>query len=106
VKKILLDVSPTGVEHYVHISDDELITEEFTPTVVDDAIIDSVSALRGLPQNKASAFRFAGRIPINLYIKWRQEWQARDDAMSWNTFKVNRINEPDFKNLRLDGKKI
>lgn len=102
MRKILLDVSPTGVQHYAHVSDDELITEEFTPTSVENIILDSNAELRNHHfVNKKAAFRHAARIPINTYMIWKKKF--RDEGywktMKWGEFEIMMLNSSDHSKL-------
>ena len=91
----------------MHASDDELITEEFTPTSVDKMIVDNVQALGDLTQNVQSNLRHAARIPINLYMGWRKEWmQKARDTYDWKTYLAMKLNSTDFKRLRIQGKTL
>lgn len=106
MRKFLLDRSPTGVLHYAHVSDDELITEEFTPSAVDAAVVDNCKLLSSLTQRKGQ-MQWAGQIPINLYQKWRKEWrQKHSDSWTWKTFLVMRMNSSEYKDLRDRGRRL
>lgn len=106
MKHFLDEVSPTGVHHRIHISDDELITEEFTPTSVDKAIVDSARALQGLHQ-QGSGLRHAARVPINLWNKWREEWEAGPcKDFTWATFEAMKLNSSDHSYLRTGVKTL
>ena len=102
MRKILLDVSPTGVQHYAHVSDDELITEEFTPTAVENLILDGNAELRnhGIV-NKKSMFRHAARIPINTYYGWKKKYRTEGYAktMTWGEFEIMMLNSRDHGKL-------
>lgn len=104
--KLLLDVSPTGVQHYVDIDEDGFYAVEHTPTVVEEAIIDNCSRLRGLQQNKKSNFQFAGQIPINTHAAWKKEWRENfSEILTWPTFLAQKMNSREFSKLNiLDAK--
>lgn len=105
--KILLDRSVTGVEHYVEVNGDELVTAEFTPTSVDKIVIDDVKARGDLAQNARSGMRHAASIPINTYMGWRKEWaQTASDTYTWKTFLAMKLNSSDYKFLRVNGKRL
>lgn len=107
MQKFLLDRSPTGVEHFAHVSDDELILEEHTPSSVDAAVVDECARLRSLTPNKKAQMRHAGQIPINLYTKWRQEWMAKfRDVWTWKTWLIMKMNSAEFKNLRTGVRRL
>ena len=108
MKHFLDDISPTGVHHKIHVSDDELITEEFTPTAVEKALLDNAKHLRDdLAPNRHAAFRHAAHIPINTYMGWKKEWKEKwADTYSWSTFEVMKINSSDWKNLRTGVKRL
>lgn len=102
MKKILLDRSPTGVDHIVHVSDDELITIEHTPTAVEKIILDANAHSRNheRPNTKAN-FRHAARVPINTYMGWKKEWASKyKDTYTWGQFEIMKLNSPEFKYLR------
>ncbi len=108
-KKLLLDVSPTGVEHYAQIEDDgdTLLTVEHTPTRIENEILDSCAQLRGLHQ-KRGGLQHAARIPINTYNQWRKEWEAerrRGSQITWPQFEVAKLNSRDFGRLRTGFKR-
>ena len=101
MRRILLDASPTGVQHFAHVSDNELITEEFTPTSVEQEVLDHAHTLRGLEQSRHSPMRHAATIPMGTYAIWRKEWQQKHaDKWTWKTWLVMRLNSSDNKNLR------
>lgn len=103
-KRLLLDVSPTGIRHEVEINDDgnELTLIEHTPTSVDDAILDSCAILRGLHQRKGAGFQHAARIPMNTYQQWQREYResGAHKTMTWQTFEVAKLNARDNCKLR------
>ncbi len=95
-------VSPTGVHHLIHVDDDELITEEFTPTSVENTILDHAKHLRDdLTPSGKTGMRHAAVIPINTYMGWKKEWRLNyADVYTWATFETMKINSSDNKNLR------
>jgi len=102
-KRLLLDVSPTGVRHEVEIDHDGdvLTLIEHTPTLVEKSILDSNAQLRSLHQRKGAALQHAARIPINTYNAWRKEWAAGPyKTVTWQQFEVAKLNSRDFSNLR------
>ena len=106
--RLLLDISPTGVQHYADVEDDgnTLITLEHTPSSVEKEILDSNSRLRSLHQRSGSGLRHAARIPINTYNMWRDEWAEKyADKMTWQEFEVSKLNSRDFCNLRTGNKR-
>lgn len=109
MSKRLLDVSPTGVQHYVEVEDDgdTLVTIEHTPTVIEDEILDSCAVARSLHQKKGAAFQFAARIPVNTHQQWKREF-VRDGyvkTMTWAEFEVMKLNNRDNCNLRTGYKR-
>ena len=110
MKHFLDFVSPTGVQHKIHVSDDELITEEFTPTSVENEILAHAKHLRDdLAPNTGPGIgmRHAAVIPINTYTIWKQEWQKHySDTFTWATFETMKINSSDNKNLRTGVRRI
>jgi len=105
--RILLDRSPTGVEHYVHIGDRELVLEEFTPTKVEKLIVDEANRLRGLDQRRGSALRHAATVPIILYQAWRKEWREKySDKWEWRTFLAMKLNSADYAYLRTGVRRL
>lgn len=106
-KRILLEKSETGVEHYVDIdSDGEGFTAiEYTPGHVEQSILDSCHAVRDLRQSSKASLRFAARTPIGLNALWRKEWEEKyQDKFTWMTFKVMKLNSREYENLRTGGK--
>lgn len=102
-KRLLLDVSPTGVRHEVEIDSDgdELTLIEHTPTLVEREILDGNARLRTLHQRKGAQLQHAARIPINTYNQWRKEWMAGPcKTISWAQFEVSKLNSRDNCNLR------
>ena len=106
-KRILLDVSPTGVQHSVEVSDTELVTIEHTPTSIESEILDSCERLRGLHQRKGKGgLQHAARIPINTWTAWKKEWREKySDTYTWSQFEVMRLNSSDFCKLRTGYKR-
>ena len=107
-KRLLLDVSPTGVQHFAQVEDegDTLILVEHTPTRIENEILDSCSRLRRLHQTKGRALQHAARIPINTYQAWRKEWREKyADVFTWQTFEVMKLNSRDNEKLRTGYKR-
>jgi len=106
--KTFLDfTSPTGIQHRTHVSDDELITEEFTPTAIEQIHLDHAKALRDFGHNKAGFARHAAHIPIGLYMLWKKEWREKyRQHFTWATFETMKINSSDYKNLRTGVNKL
>lgn len=104
-KRILLGHSPTGVTHTAHIEDDgaELIVSEFTPSRIEHEILDNCARLRSLTQVKGRNFKLAAQVPVQQHTRWKMEWRAtaRKDGVAWPTFLAMKINDPDYKNLRI-----
>lgn len=99
--------SVTGVQHRTHVSDDELITEEFTPTAIEKIILDKAHELRGMSPNRAGFARHAAVIPIGLYMVWKKEWREKyRHHFTWATFETMKINSSDYANLRTGVKKL
>ncbi len=103
-KRLLLDVSPTGVQHSIEIDHDGdgFTAIEHTPTLVENEILDSNQRLRSLHQRRSN-FQHAARIPINTYNQWRREWQEHirgGGSMSWSQFEVVKLNNRDNCKLR------
>ena len=106
-KRLLGNNPLTGVQHYVDIdnSGDGFTTVEFTPTSVENEILDSCARLRNLDQNPHSNFKHAARVPVGLNELWKKEWRENyADKMKWMEFKVMKLNSRDFQRLRT-GKK-
>lgn len=107
MQEFLLDISPTGVHHRAHISHDgdELILEEYTPTLIENEILDSCARLRSLHQT-GRHFQHAARIPINTYHAWKKEWREKfSDKFTWQTFEAMKLNNRDNCNLRTGFKR-
>lgn len=102
-KRLLLDVSPTGVQHSVDIDPDGngFYAIEHTPTKIEDAILDDCARKRGLIQGKGKAFQHAAQIPINTYQAWKREWREHySQDMTWPQFEVMKLNSRDNCKLR------
>ena len=107
MSRILLDKSSTGVEHYVHVGDREIVLEEFAPTSVDQIILDEAHRLRNTEQRKGAALRHAATVPINLYQGWRKEWRRKySDKWEWRTYLAMKLNSPDYAYLRTGVKRL
>ena len=101
-KRLLLDRSPTGVEHYVHVDPDGFTYEEHTPTHIESQILDDCARMRSLAQNNNSAFKLAARIPINTHAGWKKEWREKySDTWTWQTYLAMKLNSRDYENLRV-----
>ncbi len=106
-KRILLDVSPTGVQHEVDVDEDGFYYIEHTPTSVEQEILDNCSRLRGLAQNRKSNFQFAGQIPINTHAAWKKEWREKyRDTVTWPTFLAQKMNSRDNSKLNILDKNL
>jgi hypothetical protein len=102
-QRFLLDIAPTGVEHYCEIDHDgdELTLIEHTPTRIEDEILDHCAKLRGMAQGRGNAFQHAATIPINTYQAWKKEWREHwADKFTWSTFEVMKLNSRDNCKLR------
>lgn len=107
-KRLLLDVSPTGIQHSVEIADDgdSFIAIEHTPTLVEDAILDENARLRSLHQRRGANFQHAARIPLNTYNAWKREWRESGayKTVSWSQFEISKLNSRDNCKLRTGRK--
>ncbi len=106
--RFLLDVSPTGVQHSVEIDSDGdgFNAIEFTPTRVEDEILDECAKLRTLHQSKHGAFQLAAKIPINTHTAWKKEWREKyGDTWTWPTFLAMKLNNRENVNLRVGHKR-
>lgn len=104
-QRFLLDVSPTGVQHHVEVDEDGFYAIEHTPTVIEQAIVDNCSKLRGLQQNQRSAFKFAGQVPINTHAAWKKEWREKySQILTWPTFLAQKMNSREYSKLNIGGK--
>jgi len=108
-KRFLLDVSPTGVEHYADIDNDgdTLTLIEHTPTRIENAILDSCALLRSMHQRKTrGGLQHAARTPINTWLAWKKEWREKyRDTYTWPTFEVMKLNSRDNSKLRTGYKR-
>ena len=107
-KKILLDRSPTGVEHYAYIDHDgdELTLVEHTPTRIESEILDACARARSVAQSKGRAFQLAAHVPINTWNAWRKEWAEHyADTFTWQTFEAMKLNSRENANLRTGHKR-
>jgi hypothetical protein len=102
-QRFLLDVAPTGVQHYVDIdSDGDAITLiEHTPTSIESEILDDCARKRSLVQGRGRLLQHAAQIPINTYYLWKMEWRRQyRDYMTWPEFEVMKLNSRDVCKLR------
>lgn len=102
-KRLLHELSPTGVEHWVELDSDGggFTAVEFTSTEIEKHILDDCARMRDLHQNKGSGLRLAARVPIGLHAIWKKEWrQHHRDRTPWPQFLAMKINSSEFKNLR------
>jgi hypothetical protein len=105
-QKLLLDLSPTGVQHSIETDEDGFYAVEHTPTVVEDEILDECSKLRSLHQRKGGGFQLAAKVPILTHTLWKQEWHAKHrDKWTWPTFLSMKLNSREFCNLRVGHKR-
>ena len=107
-QKFLLDNSSTGVQHSVEIDHDGngFTAVEFTPTRIENEILDTCKTLRGMSQRRGAGLQHAARIPVNTYQAWRKEWQDHySQHMTWQTFEVMKINSRDNEKLRTGYKR-
>lgn len=104
-KRILLDVSPTGIQHTVDVDENGFTYEEHQTTADEQVILDECHTLRGLVQNKQSNFRFAGKIPLVTHAIWKKEWREKhSDTVTWPTYLAIQMNNRDHGKLKvLDG---
>jgi len=103
--KLLLDVNPAGIQHHIETDEDGFYSVEHAPTVVEQAIVDECSKLRGLNQRKGSGFQFAGKVPLLTHQQWKQEWLAKyRDTVTWPTFLAQKMNSREFSKLNIGGK--
>ncbi len=101
-QRLLLDVSPTGVQHSVEIDHDgnSMLLIEHTPTLVENSILDENQRMRSLVQRKSN-FQHAAQIPILTYNMWKQEWRKHyADKYTWPQFEVIKLNSRDNCKLR------
>lgn len=108
MSKLLLDVSPTGVQHFAQVDDDgdTLTLVEHTPTIVEQHILDECAKKRSLSQVRGRNFQHAAQIPINTYQAWKKEWREKyADKWTWQTFEVMKLNSRDNCKLRTGHKR-
>ena len=102
-QRLLLDVSPTGVQHSVEIDHDgdSMLLIEHTPTLVEQSILDENQRMRSLVQRRSN-FQLAAKIPILTYNMWKQEWRKDyADKYTWSQFEVIKLNNRDNSKLRV-----
>jgi hypothetical protein len=105
-QKLLLDYSPTGVQHSIETDENGFYAVEHTPTVVEDEILDECSKLRSLHQRKSGGFQLAAKVPILTHTMWKQEWRTKyRDTWTWPTFLSMKLNNRDNQNLRVGFKR-
>ena len=102
-KRLLHELAPTGVQHWIELDADGggFTAVEFTPTEIETHILDDCARMRDLHQRKSSNLRLAARVPIGLHAIWKKEWmQNHRGDCTWQQFLAMKINSSDFKNLR------
>lgn len=106
-KRILLEVSPTGIHHEVDVDEDGFWYNEHTPTAVENVILDNCSRLRALHQNPRSNFKFAGQIPLGVHAAWKKEWRQKyADQVTWPTFLAQKMNSRENSKLNILDQKL
>ena len=96
--------SADGVRNEITWKDDEALLSRHQPV---DHIIDSVHDLSHLAQNKQSHMKFAGRVPVEVHNEWVSEGKKRGfDGEELHAFLISKLNNPDFKKLRLNERKL
>jgi hypothetical protein len=106
-QRFLLDNAPTGVQHSVEIENDgdSFVAVEYTPTSIENQILDDCARKRSMFQRK-SAFQHAAQIPINTYNIWKKEWRENyARTMPWSQFEVMKLNSRDNEKLRTGYKR-
>jgi hypothetical protein len=102
--------SPTGVQHRVHVSDTEMITEEHTPTSVEEKVIDRCRRLERLGQSREARkadVKVVASVAVGLYTTWYKEWKQKyHDKWTWKTFVAMKLNSNDYSKLRIGCKRV
>lgn len=99
-KRILLDISPTGVEHSVDVDENGFTYAEHQPDHLEQAILDECAAARSLHQRKSN-FQLAARVPIVTHAMWKKEWREHHkDSVTWPQFLAAKLNSRDNCKLR------
>ena len=106
-KRLLLEVSPTGVQHFVEVDEDGFTYQEHQSNDVERGIIDECQKLRGLHQNRQSNFRLAAKIPLVTHQLWKKEWREKySDTWTWQTFLAMKINSGEYSKLDILEKSL
>jgi hypothetical protein len=96
--------SGDGVRNEIKWKDDEAIVSRYQPV---GHIIDSVHELGKLTQNKQAHMKFAGRVPVEVHNEWVNEGKAKGlEGDHLHAFLINKLNNPDFKKLRVNNRKL
>lgn len=104
--KFLLHKAPTGIQHSIEVTDEGFNSFEFTPSCVENEILDGCAAMRGVQQNANAKLRHAASTPLGLNAVWRKEWEQHyKDKMPWMQFKVMKLNSRDNSRLRTGYKR-
>ncbi len=94
-----------GAQSRVHISDDEMVLETYTPGKVNQAHLDHVARMRNQGHNARAKGRLAASIPSTLYEAWKKEWNRQyKDVWTWPTYLAMKLNSRDYSYLRTGGK--
>lgn len=108
MKSFVLDVSPTGVYHKAHIANDgsEMVIEEYTPTSVENQILDECARLRSLHQTTGRGMKLAAKIPSNTHAAWKKEWREKySQVYTWSTFIAMKLNSRENEKFRVGHKR-
>jgi hypothetical protein len=94
--------SRDGVRNEIKWSEGEATVSRFQPV---DHIIDSVHEMGKMDQNKQSHLKFAGRVPVDLHNQWVAEGKKKGlEGDMLHAFLLCKLNNPDHKKLRINGK--
>ncbi len=94
-----------GVQSRVHIDDNEMILESYTPGKVNQRLLDENHRFRSQGHNPKARGRLAARIPNTLHEAWKKEWKREyKDKWTWTTYLAMKLNSRDYSYLRTGGK--
>ena len=97
-----------GNETRVHVTNDEVIAEDYKPANQVKAILDDNAEIRNhaVPNPRARG-RLVARIPDTMHREWKREWQTKGrQDFTWPTYLSMKLNSRENSYLKLIAGKI
>lgn len=98
--------SAPGINSWVGVEGDDVITIEQQSSKSNDAILDYTRAARNSGIEGKEEFRELAQIPTTLYWCWQGEWKTKfADDMTLEEYIAIQLNRPEYAYLRcIDGR--